>query len=97
MRLAASIIVCTTALALAIGCSPQGASDGGGDGLHAMVPSVTGMPLAEAESALEEAGYVIGTVGGDAADPNAVVVEQSPIQSTSHPWGAEVDLVVAAP
>ena len=97
MRRFATPVVLAIALVLAIGCSPQGTSDGGGDGLHSVVPSVTGLSLSAAEMTLDDAGYVIGTVGGDVDDPEAVVVEQSPIASTSLPWGGEVDLVVAAP
>ena len=97
MRLSASLIVLVLVLAFAVGCSPQGTSDGSGDGLHSMVPGIKGMPISEAESTLEEAGYVIGTIEGDVDDPAAIVVEQSPIESTSLPWGGEVDIVVAAP
>ncbi len=82
---------------LAVGCAPQGTNDGGGDGLHSIVPSVTGMTISEAEATLDDAGYVIGTIEGDIDDPEAVVIDQSPIASTSHPWGAEVDIAVTAP
>jgi len=39
VRLATSIIICTAALTLAIGCSPQGTSDG-----HAEVDLVVAAP-----------------------------------------------------
>ena len=97
MRRFAAPVVLAIALVLAIGCSPQGTSDGGGDGLHSVVPSVTGLSLSSAEITLDDAGYIVGTIEGDIDDPDAVVIEQTPIASTSLPWGGEVDLVVAAP
>lgn len=80
----------------AAGCAPASTSDGTGDGLHSIVPDVRGLTLGDATSAIEEAGYVVGDVSGDGADdPLAVVVEQSPVASTSLPREAPVDLVVA--
>ncbi len=96
-RIAPVLLTVLLALLLAA-CAPQ-SSGSGEDGLHSIVPDVVGMDEAEAESALEEAGYVVGTVtteDSDSADPGTVV-SQDPIASTSAPRESEVDLVVAAP
>ncbi len=96
MRRAILLVMVTLALAIFAGCAPTGTSDGTGDGLHSIVPDVTGMTLAVATTTLADAGYVVGEVTGDTSDASALVVEQSPVASTSLPRDGAVDLTVTS-
>ena len=97
MRRAVMLMMLVALSVAVVGCAPSGNSDGTGDGLHPVVPDVTGMPLAEARAALENEGYVVGEVTGDTPDdPSAIVVEQSPVAATSVPRETTIDLRVAA-
>lgn len=76
------------------GCSRTVDAPRQGEGLHATVPSVVGMELPEAESALEEAGYAVGEVVPGEADASATVATQEPVAGTSVARGGKVDLTL---
>ena len=97
MRRVTIMLVLASISVLFISCAPTGTNDGTGDGLHPVVPDVTGMSLADAQTVLESEGYVVGEVLGDTpGDPSATVVEQSPVAATSVPRETPIDLRVAA-
>ena len=63
------------------------------------VPNVTGLPLAQAESAIVDADLVIGTVveQGSSTVPEGNVISQDPARETMAAAGSPVNLVVSAP
>ncbi|GJL78480.1 MAG: hypothetical protein NPINA01_14690 [Nitrospinaceae bacterium] len=62
------------------------------------VPDVVGLAQAAAESAIVNAGLVVGTVTQQSSDtvPAGDVISQNPIGGTSVPSGSAVDLVVSS-
>lgn len=62
-----------------------------------VVPNVTGLDQAAAESAITAAGLAIGTVSfqSDSSIPDGAVVSQNPAANTTLPSGSSVDLVVS--
>jgi len=99
MRRLAMVYSVIAVLALCTACTAPSSEQIEGDGLHSMVPSVTGLEQAAARSTLEDAGYVIGkvTTKSAAGTEPGTVIGQSPIAGTSAPRKSEVDLVIAEP
>ena len=62
-----------------------------------LVPNVIGMPQAEAEAAIQEAGLTVGTVTTrpDNDAPAGEVIEQAPLSGVEQPPGTAIDLVVS--
>ena len=56
------------------------------------VPSVVGLPAAEAADILENAGFVVGDTDGPA---NGLVISTDPAEGTSHRLGTEVRIFAA--
>ncbi len=97
-RLIALFLLVVMLPLLGAGCTaPTDGAEPGADGLHSIVPQVTGLSEADAASALAEAGYGVGSVteraSGDTA--SGQVIEQDPIAGTSAARDSLVDLVIA--
>ncbi len=81
------------ALLVLTGCSSS--QSGTGDGLHAVVPSVTGMSVSNATEKIHDAGYEVGSVAPKGAEGSDVVQVQDPAAGTALPRGGEVSLQCA--
>lgn len=66
-------------------------------GREVTVPEVTGIPVAEAEQRIEEAGLVVGEVTAEETSEaeQGTVLDQNPDAGATVRRGAEVDLIVA--
>jgi eukaryotic-like serine/threonine-protein kinase len=62
-----------------------------------LVPNVIGIPQAEAEAAIQDAGLTVGTVTTrpDNDAPAGEVIEQAPLSGVEQPPGTAIDLVVS--
>ena len=79
-----------------VGCAAQDSDESSGE-LHAAVPDLEGMSVAEAETTLAEAGYTLGDISeapAEGVEPGTVI-SQSPIRGTSLSRDSAVDIVVA--
>ena len=95
--LAVAVVLCVVSFAVA-GCADSEAPSAGGEGLHSVVPSVTGLALETSTAKLEAAGYKAGAVTSETIEAVAegTVARQDPAAGTALPRGGTVDLVVSA-
>lgn len=89
--LLAVLVAVVLASAMLVGCSST-QSNLTGDGLHATVPSVTGMSLKNATEKIHDSGYEVGSVVPAGSKSTAVVGVQHPAAGTALPRGGEISL-----
>ncbi len=97
-RFAVAVALCAVAVVGMVGCAGSEAPPPDGEGLHSVVPDVTGFALETSTAKLEEAGYKAGAVTSETieAATAGTVARQDPVAGTALPRGGSVDLVVSA-
>ena len=95
---AITVALCAVAMTGLVGCAGSKAPPAKGEGLHSVVPDVTGFALEVSTAKLEEAGYKAGAVTSETIEAVAegTVARQDPVAGTALPRGGAVDLVVSA-